>query len=103
MASGMSAAVVSRIGLPLSQVSARAIVSRFASIRSATLFRITARSATLVRPQASLAACAASSAASTSAAFERATSQSTCPFTGERFSKYLPLLGSTNAPPMKLP
>ena len=103
MASGMSAAVVSRIGLPLSQVSARAISSRFASIRSAIRLRISARSAALVRPQASLAACAASSAASTSSAFDRATSQSTWPFTGERFSKYLPLLGSTKLPPMKLP
>ena len=40
---------------------------------------------------------------STSSAFDRATSQSTRPFTGERFSKYWPLFGSTKLPPMKLP
>src|SRR5271169_3787584 len=50
MASGMSAAIVSRIGLPLSHVSASAIFSRFASMRSAILLSICARSAGLVRP-----------------------------------------------------
>jgi hypothetical protein len=49
--------------------------------------RISARSATLVRPQASLAACAASSASSMSLASERAISQSSRPLTGEKFSK----------------
>ena len=87
MASGMSAAMVSRIGLPLSQVSARASSSRFSSMRSAMWFRISARSAALARPQASLAAWAASSAASTSVASERAISQSFAPFTGEKLSK----------------
>ena len=56
-------------------------------MRSAMRLRISARSAALVRPQASFAAWAASSAASTSVASERAISQSSWPFTGERFSK----------------
>ncbi|MNR43951.1 hypothetical protein D3C85_1626290 [compost metagenome] len=56
-------------------------------MRSAILFRIRARWATLVLPQASLAAWAASSASSTSAASERAISHRTRPFTGEVFSK----------------
>ena len=98
----MSAARVSRTGLPLSQVSASATAWRLASIRSAILFRITARSATLVLPQASFAAWAASRASSTSAASERATSHRTRPFTGEVFSKYRPLTGATQRPPMKL-
>ena len=62
MASGMSAAVVSRIGLPLSQVSASASRSRFSSIRSAMRLRISGALGDAVRPQASFAACAASSA-----------------------------------------
>ena len=44
MASGTSAAMVSRIGLPLSQVSAVARSSRFSSMRSAILLRMRARS-----------------------------------------------------------
>ena len=99
----MSAAVVSRIGLPLSQVSARASSSRFSSIRSAMRFRISARSAAQVRPQASLAAWAASSAASMSSASERAISHSFAPVTGEMLSKYRPAAGATHLPPMKLP
>ena len=51
MASGMSAFRVSRTGLPLSQLSATAIFSRFCSIRSAILLRMTARSAGEVLPQ----------------------------------------------------
>src|SRR3954463_10869835 len=96
MASGMSAARVSRIGLPLSQVSAMARRSRLSSIRAAIRFSIAARSATLVRPQAAFAACAASSAASTSCASERAILQTIWPVTGEALSKYLPELGATN-------
>ena len=87
MASGRSAAVVSRIGLPLSQVSAWASSERLSSIRWAMALRITARSATLAEPQASLAAWAASSARSTSAASDRATSHRGWPFTGEVFWK----------------
>jgi len=64
-----------------------AIRSRFSSIRSAMRLRMRARSAGAVRPQASLAACAASSALSMSAASERATSQTTLPVIGEVFSK----------------
>ena len=88
-----SAAIVSRIGLPLSQVSAVASISRLASMRSAILLRMLARSAGLVRPQASLAAWAASSAGSMSAASERAISQTGWPVIGEMLSKYLPAFG----------
>ena len=69
-------------------------------MRWAMALRITARSAALVRPQASLAAWAASSAFSTSAASERAISHSTWPLTGEVFSNHRPDAGSTQAPPM---
>ena len=87
MASGMSAARVSRIGLPFSQVSATAMAGRFASIRSAIRFRMFARSAAEVRPQAGAAPCAASRARSTSSAVPRATSQKVSPVTGVGFSK----------------
>src|SRR6187401_3793202 len=79
---GRSAAIVSRRGLPLSQVSAAASMGRFASMRSAILLRIFARSVVDVLPQAAFALCAASSANSTSAAEDRATSQKTLPVTG---------------------
>ena len=69
-------------------------------MRSAILLRISARSAGLVRPQASLAACAASSAASTSDASERAISQTGWPVIGETLSKYLPAFGARHSPPM---
>ena len=68
----MSALIVSRIGLPLSMVSAVANNSRLASKRSAILSNILARSCTDVLPHLSAAACAASKASSTSAAPERA-------------------------------
>ena len=73
------------------------------SIRSAILFRTRARSAALVRPQLCLAPCAASSASSMSSPVERAISVNVWPLTGEGFSKYPPLLGGTNSPPMKFP
>lgn len=88
MASGMSAASVSRTGLPLSHVSATASISRFCSIRSAILLRMFARAVGEVRPQESRAAWAASSAFSMSSAVERATSQKGLPVTGLMFSKY---------------
>ena len=71
-------------------------------MRSAILFRMTARSAAEVLPQAGAAACAASSAFSMSDSSERATSQNTSPVTGVRFSKYSPAVGATHSPPMKL-
>ena len=101
MASGMSAASVSRTGLPFSQLSATASFSRFASIRSAILSRMSARAVTDVRPQAGAAACAASRARSTSSAVPRAISVNGCPFTGLGFSKYWPRAGGTYSPPMK--
>src|SRR5882757_9369541 len=94
----MSAAIVSRIGLPLSHVSASAIFSRFASMRSAILLSICARSATAVRPQASFAAWAASRAASMSDASERAISHTGWPVIGEMLSKYLPAFGAFKRP-----
>ena len=57
MASGRSAASVSRTGLPFSQVSATASISRLSSIRSAILLRMMARSVTEVRPQRAAAPC----------------------------------------------
>ena len=72
-------------------------------MRSAIFSRIDARSAALVRPQASLALCAASSASSMSAASERATSQILAPVIGETLSKVLPETAATHSPPMKLP
>ena len=99
----MSAASASRIGLPLSQVSATASAAVCSSIRSAILLRTAARSAGAVLPHAGAAACAASSALSISASSDRATSQNTWPVTGVGFSKYRPLAGATHLPPMKLP
>ena len=87
MASGKSAARVSRTGLPLSQVSATASISRFCSMRSAILFNTIARSVGDVAPQAALAAWAASSALSMSSAVERGISQKVRPVTGVTFSK----------------
>jgi len=102
MASGMSAAIVSRIGLPLSMVSTEASTCRFSCMRSAILFRISARFAGAVAPQASFALCAASSASSMSPAWERATWQIGLPVIGLILSKYLPSTGGTHLPPMKL-
>ncbi len=100
MASGMSAAMVSRSGLPLSMVSATAICSRLASMRSAIRFRMLARSVVEVRPHAALALCAASSAASMSLLLERGTAVNFWPLMGEMFSKYCPSTGATQCPPM---
>ncbi len=102
MASGMSAKVVSRIGLPLSMVSTAASTLRFSSMRSAILLRISARLAGAVLPQASLALWAASSASSMSAACERAIWQTGLPVIGLILSKYWPSTGATHLPPMKL-
>ena len=89
MASGRSAAVVSRIGLPLSSVSTIASIAACSSMRSAILFRTRARSAGDVLAQPALAACAASSAFSMSSAFERATSHNGRPVTGVGFDEVL--------------
>ena len=83
----MSALSVSRIGLPLSQASASAIDSRFSSMRSATLLRITARSAAGVLPQPGAAAWAASRAFSISDSSDRGISQNVWPVIGVGFSK----------------
>jgi hypothetical protein len=96
----MSAFRVSRIGLPLSHDSARAMDSRFSSMRSAILLRICARSAGALLPHAGAAAWAASRALSMSAAVDLATSQNVWPVTGVGFSKYSPPTGGTHSPPM---
>jgi len=101
MASGTSAARVSRIGLPLSRVSARASSSRFSSILSAIFSRMPARSAGEVRAQRSFTACAASSAFSMSSAEERAISQIGSPLMGLWSVKYRPFSGATHVPPIK--
>ncbi|MCY1226149.1 hypothetical protein D9M72_383710 [compost metagenome] len=97
----MSALRVSRIGLPLSQDSATASISRFSSMRSAILFRMAARSATEVLPHEGAILCAASRASSMSSAVPRATSQNALPVTGVMFSKYWPLTGATHSPPIQ--
>jgi len=72
----------------LSHVSATASFSKFSSKRSAILFNKRARSAAVVFPQATFAACAASNANSISSAEERAALVKTSPVTGDLFSKY---------------
>jgi hypothetical protein len=96
MASGRSAAIVSRILLPLSQVSTCASISRFSSIRSAIFIRTALRSAIEVFPQAGAASCAASSASSISAAFDRGIIVIGLPLTGDMSSKYSPFVGATH-------
>ncbi len=98
----MSAAIVSRTGLPLSQVSATESFSRFASMTSAIFSRMLLRSVVDVLPQAGAAAWAASSASSMSSAVERAMSTNGLPLTGETFSKYCPFTGATRLPPIQL-
>ena len=97
----MSAASVSRTGLPFSQLSATASGSRFSSIASAILFRTRDRSVVEASPQASFTACAASRASSTSAGVERGTSVNGSPVAGVTFSEYSPSTGATQWPPMK--
>ena len=101
-ASGRSAASVSRTGLPFSQHSATASISRLSSMRSAIRLRMLARSVALVVPQAAAAVWAASSASSTSLASERAISVNTAPVAGATFPKYRPAVGAIHFPPMKL-
>ena len=97
----MSAASVSRTGLPFSQLSATASISRFSSIASATLLSTRERSVVDVSPQSSFAACAASRARSTSSGVERGTSVNGSPVAGLTFAEYSPFTGATQWPPMK--
>ena len=97
----MSAARVSRTGLPFSQLSATASISRCSSIASAILFSTLERSVVDISPQPVFAAWAASSASSTSAFVERGTSVNASPVAGVRFSEYSPSTGGTQCPPMK--
>ena len=79
---------VSRTGLPFSQVSATANISRFASMASAMRLRTAAALGQRCVAQASLAAWAASSANSTSSTVDRATSQNGFPLTGLTLAMY---------------
>ena len=97
----MSAASVSRTGLPFSQLSVTASISACCSIASATALSTLARPAAEVSPQASLAACAASSAVSTSSGVESATSHIGLAVAGLRLTLYLPAAGGSHLPPMK--
>ena len=97
----MSAASVSRTGLPFSQLSAIASISRFSSIASAILFSTLERSVVEVSAHSSLAAWAASSASSMSSADERGTEVKGSPVAGVTFSLYSPSIGATQWPPMK--
>src|SRR6185437_5655280 len=97
----MSAASVSRTGLPFSQLSATASMSWLFSIASATALSTFARSVADASPQASFAAWAASSASSTSSGVESATSVIGPAVAGARSTRYLPCVGASHLPPMK--
>src|SRR5580704_6880397 len=97
----MSAASVSRTGLPFSQLSATASMSWFFSIASAIALSTFARSVADASPQASFAAWAASSASSTSSGVESATSVIGPAVAGVKSTRYLPCVGASHLPPMK--
>src|SRR5450631_3823229 len=97
----MSAASVSRTGLPFSQLSATASISLSFSIASAIALSTSARWVVDASPQASFAACAASSASSTSSGVESATSVIGPAVAGARSTRYLPCVGASHLPPMK--
>src|ERR1700730_8431654 len=97
----MSAASVSRTGLPFSQLSATASMSLFFSIASAIALSTPARSEADASPQASFAAWAASNASSTSSGVESATSVIGPAVAGARSRRYLPCVGANHLPPMK--
>jgi hypothetical protein len=100
-ARGRSAFNGSRMGLPLSQVSATARSSRFASMTSAILLSTAARGVAVVFPQAGAALWAASRARSMSSWVLRATSVNGLPLTREMSSKYCPFTGGTHSPPIQ--
>src|SRR6478672_10953124 len=97
----MSAASVSRTGLPFSQLSATASTSWFFSIASAIALSTSARAVAGASPQASFAAWAASNASSTSAGVEWATSVIGPAVAGAKSRRYLPRVGASHLPPMK--
>src|SRR3984885_6309262 len=97
----MSAASVSRTGLPFSQLSATARMSLFFSIASAIALSPPARSEADASPQASFAAWAASNASSTSSGVESATSVIGPAVAGAKFTRYFPCVGASHFPPMK--
>ena len=91
---------VSRIGLPLSSDSSSANFSAFSSMRSATLFRMMARSAFDVLLQVSNAFQAASTARSTSSFVASAMVESCSPLAGQYTSSVPPSDASTHWPSM---
>ena len=99
----MSAARVSRIGLPLSSVSCKANNSVFSSIMSAILFKIVARSVALVFFQVLKASLAAFTAASTSASVASIKVANASPFAGLCAVKVLPSEPSVHSPLINKP
>src|SRR5579863_2592886 len=97
----MSAASVSRTGLPFSQLSATASMSWFFSTASAIALSTSARLVADASPQASFAAWAASNASSTSTGVESATSVIGPAVAGAKSTRYLPCVGANHLPPMK--
>ena len=91
---------VSRMGLPLSSDSKSASFSALASMMSATLFRMMARSALSVLPQVSNAFHAASTARSTSSLVASAMVDSCSPLAGQNTSSVPPSEASTHWPSM---
>ena len=91
---------VSRMGLPLSSDSSSANFSAFSSMRSATLFRMMARSALVVLPHVSKAFHAASTARSTSSFVASAMVESFSPLAGQNTSSVPPSEASVHSPPM---
>ena len=79
--------MVSRIGLPLSQVSTVASSSRLSSMRWAIFSSMRARSAAEVLPQGGLGGVGGVERAVDVLGFERGISHRTCPVTGVRLSK----------------
>src|SRR6056297_1388730 len=101
MANGRSAALVSRMAFPLSQVSALAKISKFCSILSAIFSSILLRSVAEETFQLAAASQAASIAFSISSAVDLGILVKDFPSTGDVFSKYSPLVGATHLPPIK--
>src|SRR2546423_3448687 len=101
-ARGMSRLRASEGGWPVSIDSARANFSRSRSIRSAMRSNRPERSAAGVRDQSGNAFSAAATASSTSRASLSATCEYALPVAGSMLSRYLPPIGSTNWPSIKL-
>src|SRR5690606_19495014 len=96
------AASVSRTGIPLARVSTVAQSSRLSALTCARRRSALLLSIGVVLLQEGKALWAASNASSTSSLVAVAALLNTCPSMGEMLSKYSPLTGGTNLPPIKL-